>query len=168
MKLIIARSLDNVIGIVKDGEHTLPWHCPEDMAYFKEQTSGGCVIMGRNTWDSIPAKFRPLPNRTNLVVTTKSDELPGAAKFDPTEDNIKALPENTWVIGGSQIYKLMLPWVDEIHITTIYVTALRASNPVMSPDLVLESYRRDQLGTLKMSKTGIRYRTDVYRYPYRK
>ena len=65
LQLIFARSANGVIG--KNG--ALPWHLPEDMAHFKQKTLGRPVIMGRKTWDSLPPRFRPLPGRTNIVVT---------------------------------------------------------------------------------------------------
>ena len=65
IQLIYARAANGVIG--KD--NTMPWHLPEDMAHFKDLTRGSAVIMGRKTWDSLPARFRPLPGRTNIVVT---------------------------------------------------------------------------------------------------
>ena len=65
LHLIYARAANGVIGI----KGTMPWHLPEDLAHFKRTTLGCPVIMGRKTWDSIPAKFRPLPGRTNMVVT---------------------------------------------------------------------------------------------------
>ncbi len=67
--LIYARAANGVIG--KDG--TMPWHLPEDMAHFKRLTSGCPVIMGRKTWDSLPPRFRPLPGRSNIVVTRQPD-----------------------------------------------------------------------------------------------
>ena len=67
--LIYARAANGVIG--KDG--TMPWHLPEDLAHFKQLTQGSPVVMGRKTWDSLPARFRPLPGRTNVVVTRQPD-----------------------------------------------------------------------------------------------
>lgn len=168
MKLIIARSLDNVIGVLENGQHRLPWHCPEDMARFKQLTMGSHVVMGRNTWDSLPDKFRPLPGRTNLVITTRPESLVGAQRLIPNWANLGRLPEDTWVIGGAHIYKMLLPWVDEIHLTTIYVNLLgTCQTPIMCPDLVLESYRRTELGALETSTSGVRYRFDSYAYARR-
>ena len=63
--MIWAQTPDRVIG--RDG--TMPWHLPEDLAHFKEHTLGHPVIMGRRTWESFPERFRPLPGRTNIVVS---------------------------------------------------------------------------------------------------
>src|SRR3989344_7248852 len=67
--LIAAISKNNVIGT----EGRLPWHIPEDLKRFKTLTVGKVVLMGRKTWESIPEKFRPLPGRTNVVVTRQAD-----------------------------------------------------------------------------------------------
>ena len=64
--MIWAQTPDRVIG--RDG--TMPWHLPEDLAHFKEHTLGHPVIMGRRTWESFPERFRPLPGRTNIVITS--------------------------------------------------------------------------------------------------
>lgn len=75
LTLIAARARDGAIG--KDGQ--LPWHLPEDLAFFKRETLGGAIIMGRRTWESLP--FRPLKERLNLVVTSTL-KLPGHAVAD--------------------------------------------------------------------------------------
>ena len=66
VQLIWAQARDRVIGA--DGK--LPWRLPEDMALFRELTTGGTVVMGRRTWESLPERFRPLPGRTNVVLTS--------------------------------------------------------------------------------------------------
>jgi dihydrofolate reductase len=73
--LIWAQSTSGVIG--RDG--TIPWHLPEDLARFKTLTMGHTVVMGRRTWDSLPARFRPLPGRRNVVLTrNRGFDAPGA------------------------------------------------------------------------------------------
>ena len=80
--LIWAQARGRVIG--KGG--VMPWHLPEDLAHFKRVTLNHPVIMGRKTWDSIPPKFRPLPGRTNIVVTRQSDwQAEGALRADSLE-----------------------------------------------------------------------------------
>ena len=69
LKLIYARAANGVIG----HHNQMPWHLPEDLAHFKRTTLGCPVLMGRKTWESIPAKFRPLPGRANLVLTRQKD-----------------------------------------------------------------------------------------------
>ena len=126
LNLIYARARNGVIG--KDG--TLPWHLPEDLAHFKRTTLGCPVIMGRKTWDSLPPKFRPLPGRTNVVITHQTDWQEDGAL--PAKDVLEALsickhmsvildnnPEQVWVIGGAQIYAQTLPLAKRVVVTDI-------------------------------------------------
>ena len=77
--LIWAQARNRVIG--KNG--VMPWHLPEDLAHFKRVTLNHPVVMGRKTWDSIPPRFRPLPGRTNIVVTRQADwQADGAHRAD--------------------------------------------------------------------------------------
>lgn len=111
-RAIVAVDEDNGIG--KDGG--IPWRAPEDMARFKRLTSGSgkAVIMGRNTWNSIPAKFRPLPDRRNVVLSRQeSPQLEGpmlGAVVCPsflaaltTCDTM--MSPDVWVIGGAEVYR---------------------------------------------------------------
>jgi dihydrofolate reductase len=88
------------------GEHgKLPWHLPEDMAHFKALTTGTVVLMGRKTWESLPAQFRPLPNRTNVVIT-KQDAYEVPPEAEVYADMTTALDahrdDNLYIIGGQQ------------------------------------------------------------------
>ena len=118
LSLIYARASNGVIG----HNNQLPWHLPEDMARFKRLTSGCPVIMGRKTWDSLPPRFRPLPGRTNIVVTRQPDwQAPGACVAGSVEDAIAqcgAVPQ-AWVIGGAQIYAAAEPLASSIEVTEI-------------------------------------------------
>ena len=118
LHLIFARAANGVIG----ANGTLPWHLPEDMAHFKRTTLGCPVIMGRKTWDSLPAKFRPLPGRNNIVITRQPDWHDTGAK--PARDLPQALQlcaqdAHVWVIGGAQIYALALPLAHSAVVTEI-------------------------------------------------
>ena len=108
----------------------MPWHLPEDLAHFKRTTLGCPVIMGRKTWDSLPPKFRPLPGRTNVVITRQADWHETGAL--PANNLLQALsicehmsmildpsPEQVWVIGGAQIYAEALPLAKRIVVTDI-------------------------------------------------
>ncbi|HQS32338.1 MAG: dihydrofolate reductase [Polaromonas sp. 39-63-203] len=118
INLIFARAANGVIG--KDG--TMPWHLPEDLAHFKRLTQGWPVIMGRKTWDSLPARFRPLPGRRNIVITRQADwQHAGAepvAGLDAALERCKASAE-VWVIGGAQIYAQAEPLADRAEVTDI-------------------------------------------------
>ena len=118
LHLIYARAANGVIG----ANGTLPWHLPEDLAHFKRTTLGCPVIMGRKTWDSIPAKFRPLPGRTNVVVTRQENWNENGSQ--PAQSMREALQiceqsEDVWVIGGAQIYAQALPLAHSVVVTEI-------------------------------------------------
>jgi dihydrofolate reductase len=118
LNLIFARAANGVIG----HNNTLPWHLPEDMAHFKRTTLGCPVIMGRKTWDSLPAKFRPLPGRLNVVVTRQPNwtapgamvahSLAAACALCPTDSSV-------WVIGGAELYAHALPLASRAIVTEI-------------------------------------------------
>jgi dihydrofolate reductase len=123
---IVAMDEGRVIG--NNGE--IPWHLPEDLAHFRATTMGGTVIMGRKTWDSIPPKFRPLPGRTNIVVSRNPDQLSlpegvlSAASPDEAIQLAKRTPMRDlggaiWIIGGAQLYAALLPFCDEVHCTCV-------------------------------------------------
>ena len=117
--LIYARSANGVIG--KDG--TMPWHLPEDLAHFKQLTLGCPVIMGRKTWDSLPARFRPLPGRSNTVITRQPDWHENGVQRASSLREALQLHEHhdgtLWVIGGAQIYAQALPLADCVEVTEI-------------------------------------------------
>ena len=118
--LIYARAANGVIG--KDG--AMPWHLPEDLAHFRQLTQGAPVIMGRKTWDSLPARFRPLPGRTNIVVTRQEDWSQMGTQRASSLRNALEIAEQTnpataWVIGGAQIYAQALPLATRIELTEI-------------------------------------------------
>jgi dihydrofolate reductase len=88
INLLYARAANGVIG----ANGTIPWHLPEDMAHFKQQTAGAPVVMGRKTWDSLPPRFRPLPGRQNIVVTRQADwHAEGAQRVGSLQEAFAAL-----------------------------------------------------------------------------
>ncbi len=113
-----------VAAVARDGaigrDNALLWRIPEDMARFKALTLGKPVVMGRKTWDSIPAKFRPLPGRRNLVVSRSQAALPGAEVFASLDAALAACGEpEVCVIGGGEIYALALPRADKLALTEV-------------------------------------------------
>ena len=120
LKLIYARSRNGVIG--RDGQ--LPWHLPADLAHFKQTTLGQAVVMGRKTWDSLPARVRPLPRRTNIVITRQKDWQAAGALVAHSLSEAMALcpsPGPLWVIGGAEIYAQALPLASTVVVTEIDV-----------------------------------------------
>ena len=109
-------AIDENGGVGKN--NTIPWYCPEDMRHFKNITSGNVVIMGRLTWESLPEKVRPLPNRFNVVISTqnlfhkKYKTYPDAV-FKSIDETLLYFTKNKkqyknvklFVIGGASIYQ---------------------------------------------------------------
>lgn len=120
ISMIAAVSENRVIG--KDND--MVWSLPDDMKFFMQKTSGHNVIMGRKNYESLPPKYRPLPNRVNIIMTRNSEynvqgamvvgSLPEALKI--AEDNKE---EEVFIIGGGEIYKLGLEIADVMYITEI-------------------------------------------------
>ncbi len=118
LNLIFARAANGVIGI----NNTLPWHLPEDMAHFRRTTLGCPVIMGRKTWESLPAKFRPLPGRLNVVVTRQPDwTADGAVVAHSLDAACAACPTDStaWVIGGAELYRQAIALASTAVVTEI-------------------------------------------------
>ncbi len=108
-------------GVIGDGEK-MPWHLPEDMAHFRRATQGCPVIMGRRTWESLPAKFRPLPGRRNLVVTRnpawRADGADAAPSPAAALEQVAGAPR-VFVIGGATLYEAAMPLADTLMLTEI-------------------------------------------------
>jgi dihydrofolate reductase len=120
ISLIAALTKNHVIGKNND----LPWHLPDDMKYFMQTTKAHHVIMGRKNYESIPEKFRPLPNRTNLVVTRQKDfSAPGCKIVNTLEEGIESAyaagEKELFIIGGSEIYALGMPYANQLYLTEI-------------------------------------------------
>lgn len=120
ISLIAALTENQVIGKNND----LPWHLPDDMKYFMQTTSGHHVIMGRKNYESIPKKFRPLPNRTNIVVTRQTDyEAPGCIVVNSIPQGIDIAIENhepeVFIIGGAEIYTQSMAVANRLYLTEI-------------------------------------------------
>ena len=118
LHLIYARARNGTIG--KDNQ--MPWHLPEDLAHFKRVTLGQPVIMGRKTWDSLPARFRPLPGRRNIVVTRQADwQGDGALRAASIEDAMRLCGDapDAWIMGGAEIYRQAEPLASTAVVTEI-------------------------------------------------
>ena len=121
IELIVATARDGAIGL----RNGLPWpHMPEDMAWFREKTRDKVVVMGSNTWFSLPEKFRPLPYRKNVVISSRDIDGPDLVlSGDPqaiTNLLLDAYPEKKIIlIGGKKIYEDFFPFVSTVFLTTI-------------------------------------------------
>jgi dihydrofolate reductase len=156
--LIWAQSSSGVIG--RDGG--IPWRLPEDQARFKELTMGRTVVMGRLTWESLPARVRPLPGRKNVVLTRQADYMADGAHVvlhlqDALTDDL------TWVIGGEQIYTLALPLATRCEVTEVEIELHRDDGDATAPTLD-EAWVGTE-GEWLTSSSGLRYRFFSYVRP---
>lgn len=174
INLIWAQSSNGVIG--KDGK--LPWHLPEDLERFKWLTTGCPVIMGRKTWDSLPERVKPLPGRCNIVMTRRvMPELPysdfyyhsfeGKFYFS-TYSAVRAVKlaeefcsrnygDDTWVIGGKEIFEMFLPMADYVYVTTLHE---EFDGDVTAPIVSMDEWRPVYNQTL-ISSTGVNYENKI-------
>jgi len=169
--LIWAQALDGVIG----AGNTIPWRLPEDMAHFKATTLGRPVVMGRKTWDSLPARFRPLAGRRNIVVTrdpawaaegaeragsvTEALALAGAdscAGPDADPDAHSDAPPALWVMGGGEIYRAALPYATTVSVTEVDVTV--DGGDTYAPELDNAWAVAEDTDWATSATTGLRYR----------
>ncbi len=128
--LIVAMSVPGrVIG--KDGK--LPWHLPEDLAFFKRTTLNHAIVMGRKTWDEVG---RPLPKRRNIVVTRQTNLVLEGAEIAPSVEAALAMARTTdpepFVIGGTEIFRAAIPLAARIYLTEVH---REVEGDVRFPDL---------------------------------
>lgn len=121
--MIVAMDKDGCIG----RDNGLPWRLSSDIARFKKLTEGdgfNSVVMGRRTWDSLPDRFRPLPERVNIVMSRDTDwgddgSITALYVGRAIEIAFAEGSEECWIIGGAQIYEMFMDRVEEIHITEV-------------------------------------------------
>lgn len=161
IRMIYASTPTSVIG----RNNTIPWHVSDDYKLFKEKTYGDIVVMGRRTYDSLPEKSKPLPGRHNIVISRQTDlQLhPDVTVVNNFNDVLLCYNDkDVWVIGGAEIFRLVLPFVDEIHHTTVY-TDVEGDSVFHLPDIDAW-YKIDDSGICTDSVSGIDYRVRVYKY----
>ncbi|MEU2563601.1 dihydrofolate reductase [Streptomyces longispororuber] len=161
--LIWAQTPDGVIG----AGNAIPWHLPEDMAHFKATTHGCPVVMGRKTWDSLPARFRPLSGRRNIVVTRdprwaadgaeRAGSVPEALERAAAPSDAAAAA-TAWVIGGGEIYRAALEYATTLSVTEVE-TAVEGDTyaPVPGP-----AWTVAEDTDWRTSTSGLRYRIRRY------
>lgn len=153
--LVWAEAAGGVIGA--DGG--MPWHVPEDLAHFKALTLGAPVIMGRRTWDALPGRFRPLPGRTNVVVTRQGAWRAEGATRAGSLDEALALTAGAprvWVLGGGELFRSAIDRADRLEVTLL---DLEVEGDTVAPDL--DGWRAvasDPETGWHTSASGIRYR----------
>ena len=155
--LVWAQSANGVIGV--DGR--LPWHVPEDLAHFSALTSGTTVVMGRATWESLPPRFRPLPQRRNVVLTrTSGYRAEGAEVCGDLAAALASAPQ-VWVAGGRAVYEAALPHADRLEVTEVdLVVDGDTPAPVIGPEWVRTAV--DPAEGWRTSVRGPRFRTGTW------
>lgn len=160
--LIWAQGTGGVIG----RDNTIPWRVPEDARHFRERTIGHPVVMGRRTWDSLPERFRPLPNRMNVVLTTDTTwSADGAVVAHDLTDALRRAADLdsglTVVMGGEQIYAAAMPFADLLIVTEIDVDV--PGGDAFAPAIDATQWRPQDDGEWTTSEKGPRYRFRDYR-----
>ena len=116
--IIVAVARNGVIG----RDNRLPWHLPADLKHFKRETMGTTIVMGRNTWQSLPGL---LPHRTHIVITRDEHYTADGATVVPSLDEALALAggSEVYIVGGAHLYRAALPLADRMLITEVDVEA---------------------------------------------
>ncbi len=120
---------------------------------------GHTVVMGRRTWESLPAKFRPLPGRRNVVLTQQTGFTAQGATVVRSLDEALTDPD-TWVVGGEQIYTLAMPQASRCEVTEVDIDLPRDDGDVVAP--LLDETWVGTTGEWETSRTGLRYRFHTY------
>ncbi len=116
VSIVVALAGNGVIG--RDGG--LPWHLPTDMQRFRELTTERAVVMGRRTFESLPDRFRPLPQRRNVVLSSNRDwHAPGAEVFADLASAVEACDGDCFVIGGERTYREALALAERVYATEV-------------------------------------------------
>ena len=152
ISIIVAVAANNVIG----GENKLLWHIREDLQRFKTLTSGHAVVMGRKTWESLG---RPLPNRTNIVITRNPDYEPDGALVAQSLEAAIELAKGDgeiFVIGGGEIYRQAMSIADRLYITHV---ECNYEGDTTFPDILAEQWRVVEESRFE--------RGEKYEYPFR-
>lgn len=167
--MIWAQTTNGVIG--RGGD--MPWHVPEDLKHFKQATLGAPVIMGRHTWQSLPAAARPLPGRVNIVVSRDPDfTVTDAVLVRSLEDAIARAESHSepsteatgqaidaWIMGGGELYRAGMPFADELVVTQIETEV--HDGDTFAPNIDSKWQRVEQSPSLE-STSGVRYRFERY------
>lgn len=161
VKLIWAQNYERAIG--KNGD--IPWHLPEDLKRFQELTAGDTVIMGKNTWISLPTVAQPLKGRQNIVVSSSPDSFShlGAECYSSLGEAINAAEKPIWVIGGASMYAEALQYASTVEITLVDVKVEAADT--FAPKLPRAFVRRSVVpfeNEWLLSKNGFRYRYETW------
>lgn len=150
--IISAKAKNNVIGMGND----LPWNLPEDLKFFKNTTSGHAILMGLNTWYSLP--FKPLKGRKNFILCPEGTEIPEHPDVELVHDIDKFIQrtdiEDVFIMGGATVYRLFIDKADELYLTLI---DKEVEGDVYFPDFDEKLFTRHVLGSGYDEKEGLIY-----------
>lgn len=153
VNIIAAVSLNGAIG----RDNALLWHLSGDMKFFRQTTTGHCVIMGRKTFESIG---RPLPRRTNIVISRGEPELPeGVLLAHSLEEALEMADSDCFIIGGGQIYAEAMRVADRLYITEVLTTIDDADT--FFPDIDLEVWAIESQSEI-LTEEATQYRFCTY------
>lgn len=155
--LVAACGNNNCIGI----DNGMPWHLPEDFAFFRTYTAGKPVVMGRKTWESLPKK--PLPGRRNIVITRQTDyAAEGAETVSDLQSalDLCAKAEEIVIMGGAQIYAQALPVATDLRITEIDLNV--EGGDAFFPGINPAEWQAEREG-VRTAQNGLRYEFVHYR-----
>lgn len=170
IKAMWAQARDDSGRAVIGFEGEMPWSLPEDLARFQALTRGDVVIMGRRTWESLPERFRPLPGRTNIVVTSlaaidgasTADSLKGAVDLaDALVESGDLTPDTTrWIIGGARLFAAAIDVADALEVTEIDLTV---PGDTFAPKIPANAWQVEAKTPSALSEGGLPYRFVTYR-----
>jgi dihydrofolate reductase len=163
IKIIAAIAKDNSIGTK---ENTIPWNFHlKDMEIFKTKTKSenGIVIMGKNTFFSLPENLRPLKDRRNIIISSdKSLKIDGAEIFESPEKVLEELKnENTiWILGGGSIYREFIKYADELHISHFEIEPNNAE--IFFPEIDSKIWQEIENTDFEQTETSPKFSHKVY------
>lgn len=158
--LIWAQAHDRVIG----AGGTMPWHLPEDLAHFRRTTTGSAVVMGRATWDSLDPRYRPLPGRTNVVLSRRGAAVDGALLADDLDVALALAGRgDVWVIGGAEVFAQVIDRADALVVTDIDLDVDGDTRAPAIDDALWAVRSADPDRGWHTAANGLRYRFTTYR-----
>ena len=161
ISMMVACDENNVIGV----DNEIPWKIPSDLKNFKKYTSGHTVVMGRKTFESIPKKFRPLPKRRNIVLTTNpnwSEE--GVEVAHNMQEAFKMFKpeEEVFVIGGEEVYRMFFPSAKTIYVSHVKTGGIYKGHAFF-PKIDQDYYKVESSETIQVEKDQFPYDFTIYK-----
>ncbi|KTF04418.1 Dihydrofolate reductase [Trueperella bernardiae] len=147
----------------------MAWHLPEDMRFFRRMTTGHPVIMGRRTWESLDERYRPLPGRTNIVLTRDESFSSDDALVARSLDKAIALGEEAageglvWIVGGAQLYEAAMKKADGVVVTDIDIDVPDADAFAPAIPFNWEPVGTEPFRGWHVAENGMRFRVSAYR-----